>query len=127
MMDVFEVHATAKCSWFRRLFDDSETKWKVIFLNRLNIPKHMLNKNLEVETCRKCKSNVHKQALISWIKGVEPKSYKDVINQYLTYNKMIKVNKKPIFPSFFKGTINRPHDMRILNMLARQNEFLDIQ
>ena len=129
MIDVYEVHATAKCSWLRRLFDNAETKWKVIFLNLLNIPKHMLNKNLGEETCKRCKSNFHKQTLISWIKvhGIEPKSYKDVINQYLTYNKRIHINRKPIFPSFFKGTISSPRDIRILNMLTPQNEFLNIQ
>ena len=52
VIDVYEVHAcyTAKCSWICRLFNESESKWKLIFIILLNIPKHMLNKNIEEQS-----------------------------------------------------------------------------
>ena len=75
MIDVYEVHATSKCSWICRLFNESESKWKLIFIKLLNIPKHMLNKNLEEQTAYLCKGEFQKQVLMSWIKvhGNEPK------------------------------------------------------
>ena len=33
----------------------------------------------------------------------EPKSYKEIINQFLLYNKALKINKKCILPGLFKG------------------------
>ena len=125
MIDVYEVHATSKCSWICRLFNESESKWKLIFIKLLNIPKQMLNKNLEEQTANLCKGEFQKQVLMSWIKvhGNEPKLYKDVINQYLTYNKMIKINRKVITPGFFKANENGIRNIRILDMINPQNVF----
>ena len=63
--------------------------------------------------------------LISWIKahGNEPKLYKDMINQYLTYNKIIKINRRAITPSFFKANRNNLNNIRILHMINPQNVF----
>ena len=30
MLDVYEVHAAAKCSWIKRIHDNSESKWKLL-------------------------------------------------------------------------------------------------
>ena len=46
MIDVFEVHAAAKCGWIKRLHDNSDGKWEITFIYLLNIGANMLNKNL---------------------------------------------------------------------------------
>ena len=129
MNDVYEGHVAAKCSWICRLFNESESKWKIIFIKLLNIPKHMLNKNREAQTAYLSKGEFQKQVLISWIKvhGNEPKLYKDIINQYLTYNKMIKINRRTITPGFFKAIGNSIRNIRILDMINPQNVFHTIQ
>ena len=47
MIDVYAVHSTAKCSWIRRLYDNTNAKWKITFLVMLNINIDILNKNLD--------------------------------------------------------------------------------
>ena len=40
MIDVYEIHAAAKCNWIKRLHVESESKWKTAFLQLLiNYPK----------------------------------------------------------------------------------------
>ena len=126
MIDVHEIHTAAKCSWIRRLHDTTKSKWKNSFLKLMNIEMHMFNKNLDIKMVDKCKTEFHKQILSSWIKiyCIEPKTYTDIINQFLVFNKTLKINKQAIIPSFFKGNdTNKIHNIRILNMLSAQNAF----
>ena len=55
------------------------------------------------------------------VHGNEPKLYKDIINQYLTYNKMIKINRRASTPDFFKAIGNSIRNNRILDMINPQN------
>ena len=130
MIDVYAIHSVSKCSWIRRLHDKTNSKWKTTCLNLLNIDKNMLNKNLDLQIATKCKTDFHKQLLSSWINMhcTDPKSYKEITNQYILYNKLLKINKKCILPAFFKGEdpSNIPN-IRILNLLSPQNTFLSIK
>ena len=129
MIDVYAIHSVSKCSWIRRLFDKTDSKWKNTFLYLLNIDKDMLNKNLDLQMAAKCKTEFHKQVLSSWITihGTEPKSYKEITNQFLLFNKSLKINKKCILPSFFKSRDpSNISNIRVLNLLSQQNTFLNI-
>ena len=129
MLDVYKIHAASKCSWIRRLYDTSISKWKTTFLDLLNIDIDILNKNLDIQIVKKCKTEFHEQVLTSWINTycTDPITYKDTINQFIIYNKALKINKKCILPSFFKNTNRRCiYNIRILNLLSQQNTFLNI-
>ena len=129
MIDVHEIHTAAKCSWIRRLHDSTNSKWKNSFLNLMNLEIHMFNKNLDIKMVNKCKTEFHKQTLSSWIKihCIEPKTYTDITNQFLVFNKILSINKKSITPSFFKcNNPNNVNNIRILNMLSAQNTFLSL-
>ena len=95
MIDVYEVHAASKFGWIKRLYDDSNSKWKVSFLHMLNIGKNLLNQNLDLSMVNCCKSDFHKQILEAWIKmhSKEPKNYNEIVHQFLVYNKEIKIDK----------------------------------
>ena len=82
MIDVYEVHATAKCGWIRRLYDDSNSKWKTTFINLMNIERNILNKNLDHSITNKCKSEFHRQIMSAWINIYckEPKNYNEIVN-----------------------------------------------
>ena len=67
MIDVYAVHTTAKCSWIRRLYDNTNAKWKITFLEMLNINKEILNKNLDKKMIEHCRSEFHKKTLACWI------------------------------------------------------------
>ena len=61
------------------------------------------------------------------IHNTEPKSYKEITNQFLLYNKSLKINKKCILPTFFKGTDPRNiSNITLLNLLSPQNTFVNI-
>ena len=49
MVDVFEVHSTAKCGWIRRLMSDTDGKWKNTMWIMLDIEPNILNKNVEMK------------------------------------------------------------------------------
>ena len=38
MIDVHEIHNAAKCSWIKRLLDETNSKWKITTLQMLGIP-----------------------------------------------------------------------------------------
>ena len=44
MIDVYEVHAAAICGLIRRLYHNSNSKWKTTFIKLLNIEKNILRK-----------------------------------------------------------------------------------
>ena len=130
MIDVYDIHSAAKCSWIRRMYDITNSKWKITFLYLLNIGKDILNKNLDMKMVNKCKTDFHKQVLSSWIKifCTEPESHIDIINQYLVHNKSLTINRKCIMPSFFKAVNSDvTYNIRILNILSPQNTFRSLQ
>lgn len=130
MIDVYKVHATAKCGWIRRLYDDSASKWKTTFIKLLNIDINKLNKNLDYSMINICKSEFHKQTLSAWTKVycTEPTNINETVNQFIIYNKSIIINRKPLTPNFFKSNDEKNIlNIKILNMLNPQNTFLDVQ
>ena len=130
MIDVYEIHAAAKCNWIKRLHVESESKWKTAFLQLLNVPKNLLNKNLDPVIIRNCKSEFHKQTLTAWIKVFckEPTTFNDIINQYLVYNKAIKINNKYLTQYFFKSkNKDNIYKMKVLDMLDPLNNFFCIK
>ena len=132
MINIYEVHAAAKCSWIRRLYDDSNSKWKTTFLKLLYIGKNVLNKNLNYSIIKKGKSNFHRQTLTAWIKVYykEPSNYIEMVNKFLVYNKDISVNRTWLTPVFFKNnSINHIYNIKInqIIMLTPQNRFVTLQ
>ena len=47
MIDVHEVHNAAKCTWIKRLNDETNSKWKISTLHMIGVPLNALNKNLD--------------------------------------------------------------------------------
>ena len=90
---------------------------------------NLLNKNLDTKMSYNCKSEFHKQTLESWIKVYceEPKTYVDITNQYVLYNKSIRINKNNLTHTFLKGNNVNIHNTKILNMLSPQHFFLNLE
>ena len=130
MIDVYQIHPAAKCSWIKRLHDESESKWKTAFLQLLNVPKNLSNKNLNPGIICNCISEFHKQTLTAWIKVFckEPTNYNEITNQYLVYQKAIKINAKYLTHKFFEGK-NKDNicKIKVLDMLDPLNMFISIK
>ena len=126
MIDVYAVHTAAKCSWIRRLFDNTNSKWKVIFIVMLNIKPALLNKNLELKNTSRCLTEFHKQILTSWIEltSKEPFSYKEIINQYILHNRHIKINGEVIKSTHLSNNNTNINDLQIADMINEHNTFL---
>ena len=97
MVDVFEVHSTAKCSWIQRLMSDSDGKWKNIIWTMLKTEPNILNKNVELGFLS-AKTQFYQQILDAWyrIHNIKPQTDIEIRNQYLSYNQFIKINNKHI-------------------------------
>ena len=46
MIDVYNMHVAAKCSWIRRLVSNENGSWKKLFYKMLSINRNMLNKKI---------------------------------------------------------------------------------
>ena len=68
MVDVNKMHAAAKCSWVRRIVNDPNANWKILFLKMLLINENMLNKNLPASDTKNCLSNFHNRFYITGYK-----------------------------------------------------------
>ena len=127
MIDVYAVHTAAKCSWIRRLYDNTDAKWKIAFIQMLNLDITMLNKNFEMKTAIKCKTEFHKQIIVAWIElsSKEAITYKEIINQYIFFNRFIIINREIIKPNHFTNTGNNNiNNLQIADMINLQNAFL---
>ena len=57
MIDIHAVHAAAKCSWLKRLYNPIDAKWKKSMWHMLNVNENILNKNYNMEICKGQKAN----------------------------------------------------------------------
>jgi len=125
MIDVYAVHDTAKVSWIRRLYNQTDatgtSKWKNLFKMMINMNETKLNKNLEIIQSNPGKSNFHRQLLISWFKvsNTNPIQVKDICNQYILCNRFIKIDHKTISETTFGKSITS--DTKLLDLLDNNN------
>ena len=106
MIDVFAVHATAKCGWLRRLsLGEQSLAWNKIMYSMLNISPEMLNRNIKHTEFTKSKTKFHEQILNCWNElqnNSSPSKIIELLNQNLFYNQLIKINKKHITERYAK-------------------------
>ena len=102
MVNINSVHEVAKCSWIRRLFQNSDSKWKIIFLRLIGIQKERCNKNSGNIETELGKTYFHNQVLKSWFRmnSLNPNTANEIKNQYLLYNQYIIMNKTYIKRTF---------------------------
>ena len=131
MVDVFSMHTAAKCMWIKRLVSVNESKWKPLMLYMLNIEYFHIDKNLDISRIGYCKSAFHKQVLESWIQvhANEPKNLKNALNQFLLYNRFIKIDRNILTVNDLKATDgkikNDLFDLKIIDLVDRQGAFMD--
>ena len=119
MVDIYAVHTASKCSWIRRLYNNSESKCKHSTWSMLNFEPHLLNKNCTTYELKKhCKTKFHKQMIEEWIKlnTSVPKTGEEMLNQFIIYNQYIKIGKEIIPSRYFD-----PMDCNI-----QLNDILDV-
>ena len=102
-VDVFFKIISLQCSWFRRLFDNSFHQWKVIplfFINKTFGEHFKFHSNLDFsDDTVKCFPSFYKSMFLNWKKFfyVNPCVPSCILNQVLWLNKVIQINRKPVF------------------------------
>ena len=95
---VYEVQATAKCSWLKRLLvGTQDLKWKKIMYMMLNITPKMLKRNITHSKFTKCKSDLYTQTMTCWNKlhsNTNQTKAVNILNQNIFYNQLIKIGNK---------------------------------
>ena len=92
-----------QCSWIKRLSDNSFHQWKVIpkYIFKETFGNHFkLHSNLELKVSLMKKiPSFYKSILINWMKyfSSDPIVPSCILNQFIWYNKYIKVDGSPIF------------------------------
>ena len=123
MIDIYAVHTASKCSWLKRLFDQSDSKWKKSMWYMLNVDTKVLNKNYNNRICKRAKSNFHQQILQLWPEVHEtiPTNKTDILNEYIIYNKNILLNKKMLEPTYFGKDSNQ--NIKIMDIYTKKGLF----
>ena len=127
MVDVYAVHIAAKCGWIKRLTNNTEAKWKKLMWYMLNLSTNIINKAFEEKLIKLCRTNFHKQIMASWytITSNEPVSLKEVLNQYLLDNKIIKVGGRTL-KSIVKGS-SSTNNLKVIDIIDDNGNFLSCQ
>ena len=96
MVDIYLMHTVAKATWIKRLSSVDQSHWKILFLKMMSVKDRKLNKRLDCTFSKKCATAFHEQVLESWtnVYPSEPVNSKDIVNEYILYNKYITVAKK---------------------------------
>ena len=117
MVDVHKMNIAAKCAWKKRLVCSENVNSKVLFLKMLSINEFMLNKKIGLSYIQNCLSPFHQQVLESWddFYGMEPVSNSEILNEYVLYNKNIKIGKRPITVNQFPNKYG--NNLKILDIL----------
>ena len=124
MADVYKMNTAAKCIWKKRLIQSENVNSKLLFLKMLSINESMLNKKIGLSLVEKCFSPFHQQVLESWdaFYGMEPVSNPEILNEYVLYNKYIKIGKSPISINQFPNKY--AHNLKLLDILDNQGNIL---
>ena len=124
MVDVYKMHIAAKCSWIKRLCNESKGNWKILFSKMLSISQQMLNKNLPASETNNCLSNFHKQVLDNWllVHSADPKSNAEILNQYVFYNRNITIGNKYITLDKFENKFG--WNLKLIDILDKSGNVL---
>ena len=106
MVDVYAVHTASKCSWIKRLNNNSTSKCKNSTWNMLNFEPHLQYKNFKSYELKKhCKTKYHKQMIEEWFKinTKEPKTTEDILKQFIICNQYVTIDRNTIPTTFFNS------------------------
>ena len=83
----------------------------------LSINEFMLNKKIDLSFIENCLSPFHQQVLECWddFYGMEPVSNSEILNEYVLYNKNIKIGKRPITVNQFPNKYG--NNLKLLDIL----------
>ena len=117
MVDVHKMNIAAKCGWKKRLVCNENFNSKVLFFKMLSINEFMLNKKIGLSFIENCLSPFHQQVLECWdyFYGMEPVSNSEILNEYVLYNKTIKIGKRPITVNQFPNKYG--NNLKLLDIL----------
>ena len=126
MVDTNSIHQSAKIGWIKRLFDPTKGKWKTLMLQMLNTTLQDLNKNLEILPNNKAKTKFHTQILLAWTALHEdnPTTVHEILNEYVSKNKHIKIQGKYITKENF--SITNIENLKIYDLVDNQCHFLSL-
>ena len=124
MVDIYIMHKVAKAMWIKRLSSIDQCHWKTLFLKLLAMKETLVNKRLDNTFFQKCVTAFHKQVLESWTEIYCSKSFtfKEILNEYILYNKYITIAKGTISVERFPNNLG--HNVKIIDMLDNSGDLL---
>ena len=124
MIDVYNMHVAAKCSWIKWLVSKENGSWKKLFFKMLLINRNMLNKKINLEYAKNCLSPFLRKVLESWIKVfcVKPETTTEILNEYILYNREIIIGKKII--ALYQLPNKYSYDIKIVDILDNEGNIL---
>ena len=93
----------------------------------LNVNENILNKNNNMEICKRAKNTLrkfHTQILQLWseVHNTRPVSKNDILNEYLLYNKNILINRKVLEHIFFGKNCNV--NIKLIDIYLQNGEIM---
>ena len=124
MVDIYISHKVAKAMWIKRLTSIEQCHWKTLFLEMMQIEETLLNKKLDNAFLKRCVTPFHKQVLESWteIYSSKPSNTREILNEYILYNKHIIIAKKTLSIDRFPNTFG--NNVKIIDILDDNGDIL---
>ena len=104
-VDIRSKFKSLHLSWVNRLYDDNDHPWKQIplyFIDNASSSTSVFHPNLNLSTCSNEIPSFYRSIIKYWeeVSHVCPKTPTMVMSESLWYNSYIKIDGKPISPSF---------------------------
>ena len=106
MPDIYAFHTAQKCLWIKRLLDDNKKNWKALANELIGIDLNLLDHKLSENDYKvTAKTKFYQQVLDCWfqVKSRSPITDTEISNEYLLFNKFIRIADKCLDLSFVNG------------------------
>ena len=96
----------------------------MVHIIKMQIEETLFNKKLDNAFIKRCVTPFHKQVLESWteIYSSNPSNTREILNEYILYNKYIIIAKKTLSIDRFPN--NFGHNVKILDILDNNEDNL---
>ena len=123
IIDIKTVHLVSKCIMIKRLLSEKTGKWQNSTWAMLNMNKTIYSKNPDLSLSMEAKTIYHKQLLKCWFHLVQsnPVTPLEVVNQFVLYNKEIKIENNMLTRTFMN---NRFNELRINDIMTEDGNLI---
>ena len=118
MPNIYTFHTAQKCLWIKCFLDDTK-KWKFLANELIGTDVNLLDHKLPENNYKAiAKTKFYQQVLDCWfqVKARSPITDAEINNEYLLFNKFIRIGDKCLYLAFVNGNdLLKKNSVKIYN------------